>query len=461
MGIPLKVLLIEDSEDDSELVIRQIRKGGYDPQYLRIDSEPALRKALDEQGWDIVLCDYSLPRFSGGEALKIFKKYSLEIPFIVISGNIGEEVAVEMMRGGASDYLMKDKLARLVPAIQRELEEFAVRRNSRIIEENLKDSELKFSLFMDFLPLQVLIEDAYGEIRYLNRKAQEMVEQEEDFEQSIPTFLSKIASHKGNQNGSNELEEYPSHHVLNVPGKDGGKVVEIIRFQIPQGEKQSPLLGSIAWDITERQRAEERARQAAHELAQAYDATLEGWSRALELREKETAGHSNRVVELTLLLADKFSFSPEEKVHIRRGTILHDIGKMGVPDHILLKPGPLSDDEWVIMRQHPVYAYQLLSRIPYMISALDIPYCHHERMDGSGYPRGLKGEEIPLPGRIFAVVDVWDALTTNRPYRPAWTQEAALAYINQHAGDHFDSKVVAVFNELIQNKFKNWNDSLS
>ena len=132
---------------------------------------------------------------------------------------------------------------------------------------------------------------------------------------------------------------------------------------------------------------------------------------------------------------------------------------MGVPDHILLKPGPLSDDEWVIMRQHPIYAYQLLSRIPYMVPALDIPYCHHERMDGSGYPRGLKGEEIPLPGRIFAVVDVWDALTTNRPYRPAWTQEAALAYINQHAGDHFDPKVVVVFNELIRKKFKNWNDS--
>lgn len=459
MGIPIKVLVIEDSEDDCQLLIRQIRKGGYDPQYLRIDSGPALKKALDEQGWDIVLCDYSMPRFSGGEALKIFKKYGLEIPFIVISGNIGEEVAVEMMRGGASDYLMKDKLARLVPAIQRELEDFAVRRNSRVIEENLKDSEQKFSLFMDYLPLQVLIEDLNGKIRYLNRKAQEMVEDEEDFEQTIPTFLSNLVIQRDHVKNPNELQGFPSHHVINISGKNGNKVVEVIRFLIPQGDKQSPLLGSIAWDITERQSAEERARNAAQELAQAYDATLEGWSRALELREKETAGHSNRVVELTLLLADKFNFSPDEKVHIRRGTILHDIGKMGVPDHILLKPGPLSNDEWVIMRQHPVYAYQLLSRIPYMVPALDIPYCHHERMDGSGYPRGIKGQEIPLPARIFAVVDVWDALTTNRPYRPAWTKETALAYINQHSGEHFDPNVVAVFNELIQQKFKNWTDS--
>ncbi len=454
MGIPLKVLMIEDSEDDCELIIRQIRKGGYDPQHLRVDSGQALKKALDEQGWDIVLCDYSLPRFSGGEALKIFKKSSLEIPFIVISGNIGEEVAVEMMRGGASDYLMKDKLARLVPAIQRELEEFAVRRNSRIIQENLKESELRFSLFMDYLPLQVLIEDVYGKIRYLNRKAQATIDEEEEFEQTIPTFLSHLTNHKINQNGLNKPENYPSHHVINIPGKDGGKVVEIIRFLIQQGDNQSPLLGSIAWDITERQRAEERARRAAQEIAQAYDATLEGWSHALELREKETAGHSNRVVELTLQLAARFNFSPEDQVHIRRGTILHDIGKMGVPDHILLKPGPLSDDEWVIMRQHPVYAYQLLSRIPYLVPALDIPYCHHERMDGKGYPRGLKGEEIPLPARIFAVVDVWDALTTNRPYRPAWTPETVLDYINQHAGDHFDPQVVAVFNEVIQEKIK-------
>jgi HD-GYP domain-containing protein (c-di-GMP phosphodiesterase class II) len=134
---------------------------------------------------------------------------------------------------------------------------------------------------------------------------------------------------------------------------------------------------------------------------------------------------------------------------IRRGVFLHDIGKMGIPDSILLKPGPLSDDEWVIMRQHPRYAYEMLSGIPYLLPALDIPYCHHERWDGSGYPRGLKAEEIPLAARIFAVIDVWDALTSRRPYRPAWPEENAYKYLAENAGKSFDDRVVKVFLKMM------------
>ncbi len=155
------------------------------------------------------------------------------------------------------------------------------------------------------------------------------------------------------------------------------------------------------------------------ELSQAYDSTIEGWSHALDLRDKETEGHTRRVTDLTLELARVFGFSDEELVHVRRGGLLHDIGKMGVPDKILLKEGALTAEEWVIMRQHPVFAHELLLPIDYLRPSLDIPYCHHEKWDGTGYPRGLKGEEIPLIARIFAVVDVWDALTSDRPYRAA------------------------------------------
>jgi len=155
------------------------------------------------------------------------------------------------------------------------------------------------------------------------------------------------------------------------------------------------------------------------ELSQAYDSTIEGWSHALDLRDKETEGHTRRVTDLTLELARVFGFSDEELVHVRRGGLLHDIGKMGVPDKILLKEGALTAEEWVIMRQHPVFAHELLLPIDYLRPSLDIPYGHHEKWDGTGYPRGLKGEEIPLIARIFAVVDVWDALTSDRPYRAA------------------------------------------
>lgn len=182
--------------------------------------------------------------------------------------------------------------------------------------------------------------------------------------------------------------------------------------------------------------------RANRELSLAYEATLEGWSRALDLRDKETEGHSERVTQMTLQLARAYGMSEAELVHVRRGALLHDIGKMGVPDRILLKSGPLTDEDWAIMRKHPTFAYELLSPIRYLRAALDIPYCHHEKWDGSGYPRGLKGEQIPPAARIFAVIDVWDALLSNRPYRSAWSPEQARDYIRAQAGIHFDPDVV-------------------
>lgn len=181
------------------------------------------------------------------------------------------------------------------------------------------------------------------------------------------------------------------------------------------------------------------------ELAIAYEATIEGWSQAMDLRDKETEGHTRRVTDMTVELARAFGMSEEEIVHIRRGALLHDIGKMGIPDHILLKSGPLTDEEWAGMRQHPDFAYKMLSPIRYLQRALNIPYCHHEKWNGSGYPRGLQGEQIPLEARIFAVVDVWDALTSDRPYRPAWPVDKALEHIQSQAGTHFDPDVVRKF----------------
>jgi PAS domain S-box-containing protein len=185
------------------------------------------------------------------------------------------------------------------------------------------------------------------------------------------------------------------------------------------------------------------------ELTLAYEATLEGWARALELRDFETKGHSQRVTDLTVKLARALGVEDKDLTQIYRGALLHDIGKIAVPDKILLKPGPLTPEEWVIMRQHPIYAYELLSPIAYLRPALDIPLGHHERWDGGGYPRGLKGEDIPLAARIFAVVDVWDALGHDRPYRSAWPQDRIRAYLQEQAGAQFDPEVVEVFLEKI------------
>ncbi|NTW01447.1 MAG: PAS domain S-box protein [Oscillochloris sp.] len=202
---------------------------------------------------------------------------------------------------------------------------------------------------------------------------------------------------------------------------------------------------AIKQDISER-RSHERALQSANQaLAEAYDATIIGWSQALDLRDHETNGHSQRVTSLTVRLARAMGIVGHEIEHIRRGALLHDIGKMGVPDAILLKPGPLTDEEWAQMRMHPVYSYQLLKHITFLSPALTIPVSHHERWDGRGYPAGLRGTHIPLAARIFAIIDVWDALTSDRPYRAAWSREKARNYIAEHAGIHFDPSIVAVF----------------
>jgi len=190
------------------------------------------------------------------------------------------------------------------------------------------------------------------------------------------------------------------------------------------------------------------------DLTLAYDGTIEGWAHALELKDVETEGHSRRVVELTMDLARRMEISGDKLGHIRRGALLHDIGKMGIPDTILQKPGKLTDEEWQIMRQHPVFAFEWLSPIQYLQPALEIPYAHHERWDGTGYPRGLVGEQIPLAARIFAIVDVWDALNSDRPYRKAWSKEKVLTHIKDGSGKHFDPRVVDAFLEMIESDRK-------
>ena len=181
------------------------------------------------------------------------------------------------------------------------------------------------------------------------------------------------------------------------------------------------------------------------ELVNTYDKTIEGWSKAVDLRDHETEGHTLRVTEATLKLAKLAGVDKNDLEHIRRGALLHDIGKLGIPDSILLKPGKLTDEEWERMRLHPVYAYGWLSPIQYLVPALDIPYCHHEDWNGKGYPRGLAGLEIPLAARIFSIIDVWDALRSERPYRKAWPEDEVRKYILEHKDIEFDPDLADLF----------------
>jgi HD-GYP domain-containing protein (c-di-GMP phosphodiesterase class II) len=253
-----------------------------------------------------------------------------------------------------------------------------------------------------------------------------------------------------------EEEGFVSYHAVPLIAKGRVKgVLEIFhrkpRITDPAWlEFLETLAGqaAIAIDNAELYRSLERTNR---ELELAYDTTLAGWAYALDLRDKETEYHTRRVTEMTVRLASALEVSESELEHVRRGAMLHDIGKMGIPDGILLKPGELIEEEWAIMRKHPQYAYEMLSSIEYLRPALEIPSCHHERWDGEGYPYGLKGVQIPLAARIFAVVDVWDALRSDRPYRDAWSAEKTKEYILAQAGTHFDPQIVDFF--LSQEEF--------
>ena len=193
----------------------------------------------------------------------------------------------------------------------------------------------------------------------------------------------------------------------------------------------------------------ERVKESEAELRANYDLTLGAWAKVLEYRDKETEGHSRRLVELSTRLAQAVGLSAEEITYLQRGALLHDIGKLAIPDEILLKPGALNDSERKMLEKHPVYAKQMLSQVSFLQPSIGVAYSHHERWDGLGYPEGLKGEEIPLPTRIFAVVDQWDALTSDRPYRKAWTRETVITYLQDNAGKIYDPQIVNVFLTLI------------
>lgn len=606
----LRVLIIEDSPDDAEIIVHMLGASWKEIQSRRVETAPQFIDALATPVWDVIISDYSLPSFSAPEALSTLRERGITIPLIVVSGVIEDEKAVSLMRSGARDFLSKSKLDRLVPAIERELVESAMlaeREKARerfIHEKELSDSiirclpgvfyifdesgkllrwndnleqvcgrstsEVASSRLEDFIHqddrsgAKILVSTAFrtgqacAELRLvaagnvpipyhfscvrtsmdgfpcligtgmdiseqkmaeksLRRKMERLkamslidrlIASNFDISLSLVTILTHLTLELGVSAVSVLLPDKDSGKLVRVAGfglgnmdKKGIVDTEYARgilagdarvitadpgnydFELPvvfmgandfggyaagllvaHGEKKgvlevfqrgplevdeewmdffSDLAGRIAVAIENAEMFDSLHKKSV-ELLCAYDDTIEGWSRALELRDRETMGHTRRVADLSCKIAQLFDMSGEDIVQMRRGALLHDIGKMGVPDRILHKPGPLDAKEWIVMKKHPEFAYQLLAHIEFLKSALDIPYCHHERWDGIGYPRGLAGTEIPLCARIFSVVDVWDALRSDRPYREAWTKERTIAHIRSCAGTLFDPDVVRV-----------------
>jgi PAS domain S-box-containing protein len=747
MAKPLRVLLIEDSQDDTLLLLRELWRNGYEVEFERVETAVAMRAMLTEKAWDLILSDYTLPKFNAPQALEILKTSGLDIPFIIISGTIGEETAVAALKAGANDFIVKGKYARLGPAIERELRESESRRERKRAEEQIKyharllrhindaviatDEQFRIAAwnraaeriygwttsevmgrnidevlrsgfsqeqqesaqellkqessfrservhsrkngqaiyveentialtdthgkvtgyvsvnrdvterrkveealrenerllsesqrighvgswsydlltnsiqysdemyrlfdasrreiphtsegFLNFIdrldqPAAVQWMEAIrsgrqpseltfrffrknGELRYIQcrgaitfdssgkpvrfvgmaqditesklaeiqirqqlehlsalRKIDQAIASNLDLRFTLNTLISEVRTQL-QVDAADILLLNPKEQVLEYAAGQGFRTHAVETARVPIGKSHAgqaaqerrlikiehlkyqpddPFLATLltkeifvsyygvplivkgkvkgvlevfhhlplhpypewldflnilagqAGLAIDNATLFENLQASNRELVRAYDTTIEGWSRALDLRDKETEGHTQRVTEMTMHLARNFGFSEKELLPFRWGALLHDIGKMGVPDNILLKPEPLTEEEWIIMQKHTQYAYDLLQPIDFLAPALDIPFCHHEKWDGTGYPRGLKGEEIPLVARLFAVVDVWDALRSDRPYRPAWSKQEALDYIHEQSDKHFDPQVVQLFFQVIQ-----------
>lgn len=650
----IRILMVEDSDDDAQLLLREIQRGGYEVDFKRVETADEMRPELTHS-LDLIISDFSLPQFSATEALGVLQSSGLDIPFIIVSGTIGEETAINALKAGAHDFVIKGNLARLVPAIQRELRDSKIRkehiqrereleaiaivgaalRKAKTLDETLShllDSTLEiiqtstgsiwlYDIALDEIKLTIhrgwnteisslSVRQAEGIPGSVVKSGQSIISREFHSDPRIPAekrlhepegiggaciplysdrnivgvlfihttlpreisagelrILNTLAEMGGNaihrthllEKSMKQIDQLNSLRTIDVAistlglqsalntvldqvitqlrvdaaavllitsetnhltyaagrgfrtgivkntdlpigsGQAGRaaldkKVIfikdlstmqdQFIRSEMQKEEQfvsyfavpliakgeacgvlelynRSPLhvdmewlnfLDTLSWQTAiavDNTLLFERLQSSNSNLEAAYNATIEGWSHALDLRDHETEGHSLRVTDMTLVLSGHFGMSEKQLINVKWGALLHDIGKMGVPDNILLKPGPLTPQEWEIMQKHPQFAYELLIPISYLHQALDIPYCHHEKWDGSGYPRKLKEDEIPLAARIFAVVDVWDALTSERPYRPAWSREKAVEYIKAQSGTHFDPQVVEVFLEKI------------
>jgi len=453
MDKPIRVLIVDDSEDDGLLLVRNLKNGGFSPSYEQVDTSEAMSKALDNQTWDVILCDNSMPTFDAASALELYKDKGLDLPFIIVSGTIADETAVAAMKAGAHDYIMKGNLARLSSAIDRELREAKNRQERRITEIQLRKSEEKYRALFEDSRDAIYLNNQEGELIDFNLSTLELFgySREEMLGTNTKSVFVNPDKYERRQD---EIAKKGSvrEFKAKLRKKDGTEMDCLITSTVRQAKDKSKLgYQGMIRDISELVSSRKQIEKTLNDLRKALGGTIEAMALTVETRDPYTAGHQRRVANLARSIASEMGVSKAQIQGVRMAGVIHDIGKISVPGEILSKPGNISQNELGIIKEHPQVGYNILKTVDFPWPIAQIVLQHHERMDGSGYPNGISGENILLEARILAVADVVEAMASHRPYRAALGINLALNEISKNCGSSYDSKVVdaclRLFNE--------------
>lgn len=443
---PKKILAIDDDPDLLFGLQIILKRAGFQV-LTALNGQDGIHLAETERP-DMILCDIAMPGMDGFATLQHLRwnARTAAIPVIFLTARTEQQSMIASFANGADDYITKPydpkELGVRIHAILRRIE--------MVRQHQTSNLNLSLKRIFSNVPVPILVADAEGKIQFVNHAASGFWEDRTMPGKSVFEYMQAESGAR--------LREYIARH-----GNEAHPSITFEGQALAAGGKKHPVLFSAVWDswtlpptfrmtVRDLEPDPDNRQDPAQDyatLASAYDSTLSSWARLMEMRGIEPAGHTERVATLTVIVARTIGISEDQITHMRRGALLHDIGKLGIPDTILLKQSALTLPEWQTIQNHPQIAYDLLSDIEYLQTALEIPYCHHEKWDGSGYPRHLSGEEIPLSARIFAVVDVWDTLTSDRPYRHKWDAKETLSTIRNWGGSHFDPLIVEIVLQIL------------
>ena len=457
MPKPLNVLMIEDAEDDELLLTRALKKNGYEPKVERVQTAREMTRALENSPWDIILCDYHMPAFSGIEAIDLLKNTGLDIPLIMVSGAIGEETALDCIHRGASDYIMKGNLTRLGMAVKRGLEEKAFRDHHRQDEEALRRSEEKYRTILESIGDGYYETDLAGSFTFFNDALQRIW--------GYPKEELLGLNNRQYMDGETAKMLYQAHnrtYKTGIPGKlmdyeiirkDGGRIAIQQSFTLLKDSLGNTIgFRGVVRDITHLKALEQEREETLGKLRQTLESTVHAMAVAVESRDPYTAGHQRRVTELAYAIAATMGLEPNRINGLCMASMIHDLGKISIPTEILTKPTKLTKIEFEIVKTHAEAGYEILKDIAFPWPIARIVWEHHEKIDGSGYPRHLKGDDLLTESKILTVADVVEAMASHRPYRPSLGLQDALEEITRNRGILYDADAVAACLTLFEEK---------